>query len=231
MYKKKILIFGRRRTGKSALCNTLSETNEFKDHFGHNTTSDHIKSIQFPYMELTMVDTSWLDANKIGEPDTLFRLLGTLYKLEEFHQILLVTSLRMNDLDVLIYNFLRSVLFDEDVEKYVTIVRNNFPFFRERIYCEIDKLFCMNNEMVSLTPINENLTSYQGRSVGSIIHVDSIDEHSRKDSRIKLLSHIQQCNHLYNIRKHHHYQRETTGQTVEEKYEKFVYSRLWKKSI
>ncbi|CAI2161623.1 15277_t:CDS:2 [Funneliformis geosporum] len=116
-------------------------------------------------------------------------------------QILFVTSGRFTKKEIFAYDMLRKYIFDTDIVNYTTIVRTNFPNFRNASKCEEDKEL-MRRENGELAEI---INSCGNR----VIHVDNpsvnIDDErrlvfnreDRENSRTKLLSHLAQFQIVY----------------------------------
>ena len=91
------------------------------------------------------------------------------------------------------FNILKEILFDEEITKFTTIVRTNFPKFRKKEECSKD-LQILIEESKTIKEIIE--------SCNGIIYVDNpsleVDEEEvkeaylkrRDDSRINLLNHL-----------------------------------------
>ncbi|RHZ35518.1 GTPase [endosymbiont GvMRE of Glomus versiforme] len=141
---KNILLIGRTGSGKSSLANVLSGTDEFVE--SANGTSE-TKSIKEKRFEIDGVKYCVIDTIGIGDTqldDTkkvLFRLgeIARFIENEGLNQIFFVTGSRFTKEEIETYKLLSSIIFDQDVFNYTTIVRTNFPAFENETECEKDK--------------------------------------------------------------------------------------------
>src|SRR5438128_11748451 len=54
------------------------------------------------------------------------------------NQVFFVTSGRFDQYEIATYNLLRTIIFDQDITKYTTIIRTNFADFRSKERCRKD---------------------------------------------------------------------------------------------
>ncbi|CAG8449657.1 7717_t:CDS:2 [Cetraspora pellucida] len=200
---KNILIVGRVGSGKSTLANVITGTDKFNEsNYGGISET---KNIQTEEVEIDGVQYRIIDT--IGAGDTRLTKEEVLNKLTEMvnltknglNQVLLVISGRFTQEEIEMFKLLKSVIFDEDIGKYTTIVRTRFEDFRNLQQCEYDHKFLLNENK----EIREMIESCNG-----VIYVNNppiyykygeedSDERDRKDSRQRLLSHLETCQDIY----------------------------------
>ncbi|CAB5368126.1 unnamed protein product [Rhizophagus irregularis] len=180
---RKILLIG--RTG-SGLANVLTGTNQFKESNYSISQTKTIQRCQFVEEEITyeVIDTIGLNDTKLNREDILYKLAELARELKDgLHQILLVTNGRFTEEEIQVYQILETVLFDENVKNYTTIVRTNFEKFENEEECQ-------NNQRLLIEEKSQIMTII--KSCNFFIHLDnpSNDISKRKKSKIILLTHL-----------------------------------------
>ena len=139
--ERTILIVGRTGSGRSALANVISNTNKFKEsEYGISETNDvqvgHFR-LRGEGMVYHLVDTIGIGDNRFDENLILNKLAEAVKEVKDgLNQILFVISGRFTDEEVRAFNtLLRTVFFEKDIGKYITIVRTKFPDFRDLEKC------------------------------------------------------------------------------------------------
>ena len=195
---KNILLIGRTGSGKSALANVLSNSNEFTEIA--DVTSE-TKKVKFSEFELELgqkkakyrvIDTVGIGDDQLNEEAVLYHL-GEVQPLliEGLNQIFFVVNGRISREGVEAFKLLNSVIFEQDALKYTTIIRTNFPEFEEKESCERDsrKLQEAHPEFQSVKMVHIDNPYPKGRYVG-------IAEECRAESRKRLITHLGSVSHL-----------------------------------
>jgi hypothetical protein len=133
----------------------------------------------------------------LTKKEVLYRIAEAVRKVRDgLSQILFVTSGRFTEKEIEAYKVLKEYIFDANIVNYTTIVRTNFPNFRNYNKCEEDKSLMVREN----NSIYDIVTSCGNR----VIHVDNpsmniddelertLSKRKREDSRNKLLSHLAQ---------------------------------------
>ncbi|CAB4380521.1 unnamed protein product [Rhizophagus irregularis] len=159
---RKILLIGRTGSGKSTLANVLTGTNQFKESNYSISQTKTIQRCQFVEEEITyeVIDTIGLNDTKLNREDILYKLAELARELKD-----------------------ETVLFDENVKNYTTIVRTNFEKFENEEECQ-------NNQRLLIEEKSQIMTII--KSCNFFIHLDnpSNDISKRKKSKIILLTHL-----------------------------------------
>ncbi|CAB4477694.1 hypothetical protein RhiirA1_495489 [Rhizophagus irregularis] len=183
---RKILLIGRTGSGKSTLANVLIGNNQFKESNYSVSQTKTIQRCQFVEEETSyeVIDTIGLNDTKLSREDILYKLAELARELKDgLHQILLVTNGRFTEEEIQVYQILETVLFDENVKNYTTIVRTNFEKFENEEECQ-------NNQRLLIEEKSQIMTII--KSCNFFIHLDnpSNDISKRKKSKIILLAHL-----------------------------------------
>ena len=205
---RNILLLGRTGSGKSALANVLTNTNEFTESSGSTSTT---KGVQTETTEIKLTQDGSEKVNyriidTIGIGDTKLTEQGYFEKLSEvvdeikdgLNKILFVVRGKMTKEETEAYGLLITCIFDEEAINYTTIIRTGFPEFFDDDACKKDKEEVMNER----PDIAEIMKSFK------FIHVDnqplkglpkSIEgaKEARELSRKKLLNYLSTCRTIY----------------------------------
>ncbi|CAG8798675.1 18149_t:CDS:2, partial [Gigaspora margarita] len=161
--------------GKSTLANVLSGTEIFEESSGADSLTKEFKRIEY-----TIIDTPGIsDTNPEDETKVYHEIIKAVYSTQKnLNQILFVTSA---------------------VTKFTTIVRTNFPKFRNLEFCEKD-----------IKEASGKFAKVIEACDGKIIHLDNppldvegdedeleLNKKKRVNSREKLLANLANCNDVY----------------------------------
>eukprot|EP01133_Synstelium_polycarpum_P012150 gene12150-14217_t len=90
-------------------------------------------------LALTVVDTVGLGDTELSEQKVLYRLADACWAVKEgFHQIFFVTSGRMTEEEIMCFDLLRTVIFDQGVCGYITIIRTKVEGYMDVKKCNKD---------------------------------------------------------------------------------------------
>ncbi|CAB4431283.1 unnamed protein product [Rhizophagus irregularis] len=191
---RNILVVGATGSGKSALCNVLTGTDEFKEEY----ETQNIQSSDFDWNgnNYCVVDTIGIENTRqtTKEVASILSILkkGLKSMPGKTWQILLVIDGRFSREEIEIYN---SVI-NKFRESLVTIVRSRFVDFRNEVECNNDRDIMLNNGIaikrrkvlhVDNPPINSNCECGDENENIQIILQNKINKTTRNISR-KILS-------------------------------------------
>ncbi|CAJ0634979.1 6864_t:CDS:2 [Entrophospora sp. SA101] len=200
MQSRTILLIGRTGSGKSTVANVISGTKEFKESSGSTseTRDANVREFLIDGMSFRLIDTVGLGDTKLTQQEVLYKLADASHSIENgLSQILFVTSGRFTKEEVDAYGLLRTIIFDNNVVKYTTIVRTNFPEFEDADECENDKRQIINE--------NKDLSAVI-KACKKVIHIDNpplvgrakeTNKIIRDESRKRVLLHLNACKEVY----------------------------------
>jgi hypothetical protein len=201
------------------LANVLvNKEGEFEEFFkeGHGSASEtrkiNDKVFEINGIKYRIIDTPGLGDTKLTKIETLQEIAKVYDKVKDgLSQILFLNSGKFTPEEVDTYNTLKEILFDEDITKYTTVVRTNFPNFRNKKKCEEDvqSLLAENNKAVTemIESCNQRIIHVDNPLInvsGSDQEIDEIAEMQinvnkkmRELSRKRLLIHLAKCDKVY----------------------------------
>ncbi|CAG8673242.1 14102_t:CDS:2 [Cetraspora pellucida] len=150
-------------------------------------------------IEFHIIDTIGIGDTKFNENEVLYKLVDATNAIKNgLNQIFFVTSGRFTEEEVKAYNLIQTVFFADDISKYTTIIRTNFPSFRRSEKCKADreKMIAENKDVADII-----------LSCNKLIHVNNMNEEedpelrSRKECRDILRAHLKfNCGVVYRPR-------------------------------
>ncbi|MDR1670875.1 MAG: 50S ribosome-binding GTPase [Spiroplasmataceae bacterium] len=203
--KKTIILIGKTGNGKSAMASVLVNrdgnfSGTFEEGDGARSTTKKYSAKKFldEYrdIEYTIIDTPGIcdTGSQEDEREAYRQIVSAIYdhKEEGLSQVLFVTNGRFTEEEKKSYDLLNKAFFNEDITKFTTILRTNFPKFNDPEACAAD--------IRKMADGNDELAKMVRDCNGRVIHVENYpdDEVKRKQSRKKLLGHLKNCKEIYN---------------------------------
>ena len=217
---RNILIIGITGSGKSALANVLAETNQFKESASSTsaTKSFQVSEIfewekdgkKIKYRAIDNIGFG--DTNDISEESILFEIGKGIHAAKEgINQVLFVFKGRFSPEHVMAFNRFKNFIAGSSIARVTTIVRTNFPYFKNLQKCEEDKksLLNENKELSEIIRLCNNVIYVDNPSLPAVDEDDSeeegwakISKEKREKSREKVLTHLaENCLEIYKLKK------------------------------
>jgi GTPase SAR1 family protein len=139
---KKILLIGRSGRGKSTLANVIAGMeNKFKESGGSASETKKIQFEEFKDEDINylVIDTPGIGDTKMSDNEVLDIIAEAIYLVRDgLSQVLFVIDGRFDQYEMVTYNLLRTIIFDECITKHTTIIRTCFGEFRDKKECNAD---------------------------------------------------------------------------------------------
>jgi NACalpha-BTF3-like transcription factor len=211
---RNVLLIGRTGEGKSSLANTLLNKNNnfeevFKESINAVSETRDIQEQEFEYegIKYKVIDTIGLGDTKLKPKKVIYMMGKGCKKVEDgLTQVFFVVGSKFTPDQVETYKILKKVFFDEGIVDYITIIRTSFINFREEKACfkDVDMLLDENKDIAEvinsckkkIIHVDNPSVSISGASK-SVKMQNELNKEHRKDSREKLLRHLERCKNTY----------------------------------
>nr|CAG8457742.1 14573_t:CDS:2 [Entrophospora candida] len=189
-----VLIIGRTGSGKSALANVISKSDEFGESGSSvsQTKDFQIKDFELEGTKYRVIDTIGVGDTNLSHDKVMLKLAEAIHSMKRgINQVLVVVRGRFTEEERELFE-LTEKIFEKKIIKITTIVRNSFECFDNPEECDKDKRDLLNE--------NRKIASLINRCNG-IIYVNNpqlskneqrrkIDQEDREKSRKILLNHL-----------------------------------------
>jgi predicted GTPase len=143
---KTILLIGSTGKGKSTLANVLvNQANQFTEIFKESGASvsgtREIQSEEFVEkgINYSIIDTVGLGDTKLKREVVLDKIAEAVYLAQQgVNQVFFVIDEKFNPQEMSNYDLLKSIIFDDQVIAYTTIIRTRFANFKDKQDCQAD---------------------------------------------------------------------------------------------
>src|SRR2546430_5778685 len=184
---RNVLIIGITGSGKSALANALTNTNQFEEEsFGTSVTKSFQKSdnpFELNGINYYVIDNiGFGDTSNISESDILYNIGRGIYLAKEgINQVLFVFKDKFSPEQINNFNSFKKFVSESKITRFTTLIRTNFEDFRNSQACEQDRKILLSE--------NNNLREIIN-SCNSIIHIENppipvIDEDDSERQKVK----------------------------------------------
>jgi septin family protein len=139
-----LLLFGVTGSGKSALCNSLCERNQFfKESASVSSETKGFEEALFVGpcgRKYRIIDTMGLFDTDTPSSEVYLQLSKAIDSCAKtgIDQVLFTTAGRVTEEQISTFTILSTILLDSNVTKHLTFVRTRFASFRDRALCEAD---------------------------------------------------------------------------------------------
>ncbi|CAG8496548.1 9259_t:CDS:1 [Diversispora eburnea] len=169
-FQRSIIIIGYTGSGKSTLANLITGTNNFKESEYCVSETKEGKLEKFTAengIKYHIIDIIGINDTELSTQETLKKLKeATRQSSYNLYQVLFVFGGRFTKAETKVFNLIREKLFkyNEDITKYITLVRTRFIHFQNESKCknDIDRL---------KSQIGKEIVESCGE--GKIIHLDN----------------------------------------------------------
>ncbi|CAG8609444.1 6340_t:CDS:1, partial [Acaulospora colombiana] len=208
---RNILVIGYTGSGKSTLCNVLANkdnefTEIFKESDGHASGTRSIQAEVFEHKRIKyrVIDTIGFGDTKLKPREIILAIAESYKKIENgLNQVFFVINQRFDPKTLEMYKTLRSVLFDEGITDYITVVGTHANYFKDKNKCKeaVQKLIEEDNkEVIEIIKLcGERFIHVNNPSIDYEEDDDSIKKikEKREESRKILLNHLESCRKVY----------------------------------
>jgi hypothetical protein len=199
--KINILLVGITGSGKSALANVLTNSDDFKEsaYAVSETKNFRKKSFKWNGKYFCVVDTVGLGNIALSTKRTLSKIAeGIIAMPEGINHVLFVIRGSPTQEEINMFNLVKDTLFNSSILDYVTIVRTFFSDFENRVKCEIEAnqmlnifnscndVICVNNSSINLAKADYD-DDYEYRAF--------FNNNNRNKSRKIVLDHLDKKSH------------------------------------
>lgn len=208
---RNILIVGITGNGKSALANTLSNTSDVNKFGEGSSSTSKTKSfevsdiIEWEGKNYRIIDNiGFGDTSNIAEEDILFEIGKGIHSAKEgINQILFVFKGRFAPEHIKVFNVFKKFISESKVTDFTTLVRTNFPNFREEEDRQEDQRVLRNQSPESVEIVN---------SCNGIVYVDNpaipsedrrkrVALKKREDTKKIVFEHLaDNCQNIYKLK-------------------------------
>jgi len=209
-----IFVIGITGNGKSALANLLTETDKFEVSSLSTSVTKDFQAVEFEWekeggekVKYRIIDNiGFGDTNNISEEDILLKIGEGIHSAKEgISQVLFVFGGRFGPEQIAAFNAFKTFISESGITKYTTLVRTNFPNFRDEEACKGDRQSLLSEENKELRETIDSCNGIVYVDNPSIpeIDEDEADENDKKrereikekkeESRKIVLSHLAKC--------------------------------------
>lgn len=175
---------------------SVSETKNVQiKEFVLNITEDGSERVRY-----LVIDTAGFGDTKLTDKEVL-ELMSEMVIIigdDGLIQVFFVTNSRFTNEEIEVYRLLESVIFDNQVNKYTSIVKTKFPEFENENKCEEDrqKFHAENPELARIFNTNKIIYVNNPPLVGRPSTIE-LNKEIREESRKRLLAHLGKCQDIY----------------------------------
>eukprot|EP01132_Coremiostelium_polycephalum_P011680 gene11680-14301_t len=198
--ERTVLLIGRTGGGKSALANSITKSNEFQESgFVVSQTKLHqVKVIELDGVRLKVVDTIGIGDTELDYKDVLYRIADACHTIKDgLHQVFFVTSNRFTEEEFEAFDLLRSVIFNQGICKFITIIRTNTHFFLDPVQCDINDQHFKNDPKMGPLVNSCNKIIYVNNQPRVSYLDNEISDGLREKSRLRVMLHLRGCDQIY----------------------------------
>ena len=124
----------------------LTNSNKFTEGSGTTSTTKELQKEDFEIeingekIMYRVIDTIGIGDTQLAPRKVLNRVAEACHEVGRgLNQIFFVLGRKLTEEKLEAYNLLRSIIFNEEITNYTTIVRTNFPDFESEEKCEEDR--------------------------------------------------------------------------------------------
>ncbi|CAG8595716.1 12149_t:CDS:1 [Ambispora gerdemannii] len=194
---RNILLIGRTGSGKSTLANILTNTNKFPESELSVSETHDIQSeeIVIEGIKYCIIDTPGISNTRLPFEEVLKKIIeGACLAKDGLYQILFVTNGKLTQAEIEVYNYIRTIIFDEGVSQYTTLVRTHAPNFQEKgmLYDDLKRIIKENDELVELFRSCRDFIYVNNPSLKEANNIEIVEE-TRDASRKELMKALGSC--------------------------------------